>query len=162
MKAKNIIEIGTYTGYSTLCMAYALEDDGKIIACDANVEWTKIAKRFWEQAGVTNKIELILQKAIITLDSLIEQGKSGMFDFIFIDANKEDYEIYYEKSLILLKKGGLIAIDNVLWSGKVADINDDSIDTNIMRNFNNKLKDDHRIDISLVPISDGLTLALKK
>jgi len=160
--AVNTIELGVYTGYSSLWTALALPPQGRIIACDINEEWTSIARRYWQEAGVVEKVDLRLAPAIETLEALLEAGEHGSFDFVFIDADKENYDAYYERSLELLRPGGLIAVDNVLWSGRVADpqVRDDA--TLAIRAFNLKLRDDDRIKLSLVPIADGLTLALKQ
>lgn len=162
LNAKKTLDIGVFTGYSSLSVALALPKDGKIIACDMNVEWTKIAKRFWELAGVSDKIELKLAPATETLQALIDNGESNTFDFAFIDADKANYPTYYEQSLILLRPGGLIAIDNVLWSGKVANPAITDRDTVIIRDLNAKIHQDSRVSMSLLPIGDGLTLARKK
>lgn len=162
MHARKTLEIGVYTGYSSLSVALALPEDGKIIACDINEEWTQIAREFWQKAGVSHKIELYLGPATTTLDKLIVDGEAESFDFAFIDADKAQYETYYEKSLILLRKGGLIAIDNVLWDGEVANSENHEQGTEAIRKINTKLLHDKRVDISMVPIGDGLTLALKK
>jgi len=162
LAAVNTIELGVYTGYSSLWTALALPPQGSIIACDINEEWTSMARRYWHEAGVAQKVDLRLAPAIETLDALLAEGKRGFFDFVFIDADKENYEAYYERSLELLHPGGLIAVDNVLWSGRVADplVTDEA--TLAIRAFNLKLRDDDRIKLSLVPIADGLTLALKQ
>jgi predicted O-methyltransferase YrrM len=160
--AVNTIELGVYTGYSSLWTALALPPQGKIVACDINEEWTSIARRYWQEAGVAQKVDLRLAPAIETLDTLLRAGKHGFFDFVFIDADKENYDAYYERSLELLRPGGLIAVDNVLWSGRVADRQWMDEATLAIRAFNLKLRDDDRIKLSLVPIADGLTLALKK
>lgn len=162
MGARKALEIGVFTGYSTLSVALGLPDDGKVIACDINVEWTKIAQKFWGLAGVQNKIDLRLAPALETLDHLIQQGEANTFDFAFIDADKLNYQRYYEKCLALIRPGGLILIDNVLWSGKVADLDINDKDTVAIRQLNAKLVKDDRICLSLLPIGDGLTLALKK
>ena len=159
--AKKTLEIGVFTGYSSLVVAAALPPDGKIIACDVSEEYTNVARRYWEQAGVTDKIDLRLAPALETLDSLIEGGESGTFDFAFIDADKENYVAYYERCLQLLRPGGLIVIDNVLWGGKVIDLTVQDSATQAIRFFNDKLHYDRRISLSLLPIADGLTLALK-
>lgn len=161
MQAKKILEIGTYTGYSALTLALALPENGEVHTCDVDKESTKIAQQYWQKAGVTKKITLHLAKASETLQKLIDDGQSQTFDFVFIDADKNNYDDYYEKSLILLRPGGLIAIDNVLWGGDVA--NPQIIDktTNSLRSLNKKLLDDKRITLSLVPIADGLSLARK-
>ena len=161
MHAKKIIEIGVFTGYSSLCMAMALPDDGHIVACDINKEYTDIARQYWRKAGVADKIELVLAPAIRTLDKLLAQGEQGTYDFVFIDADKPEYPDYYERSLQLIRKGGLIAIDNVLWYGKPADPVEKDKDTLAIRKFNQKLYQDSRVMISMLTIADGLTLALK-
>jgi predicted O-methyltransferase YrrM len=160
--ATKTIELGVYTGYSSLSVALALPPDGKIIACDVNEEWTSMAKRYWAEAGVSHKVDLRLAPAMETLDSLLAEGRSGSFDFIFIDADKENYDGYYERSLKLLRVGGIIAVDNVLWSGRVVDPAWHDTDTNAIRAFNSKLISDDRILLSMVPIADGLTLAVKR
>jgi predicted O-methyltransferase YrrM len=162
MGAKKVLEIGVFTGYSSLAVALALPADGKMIACDVSEEYTSIASRYWEKAGVANKIDLRLAPALESLDELIASGENGSFDFVFIDADKQNYDNYYEQSLQLLRSGGLIAIDNVLWSGKVADPQIQDGQTKAIRKFNEKLHQDERITLSLVPIADGLTLARKR
>ncbi len=162
MGAKKTIEIGVFTGYSSLCVALALPPNGQIIACDVSEEYTAIARRYWEAAGVANKISLQLGPAINTLDKLIAEGQAGTFDFAFIDADKENYEAYFERSLQLVRNGGLIVIDNVLWSGRVADPQVQDESTTAIRTFNEKLRNDPRVTLSVVPIGDGLTLALKR
>jgi len=161
MSAKKCLEIGVYTGYSSLCIALALPADGKITACDLSDEWTRIARRYWKEAGVAQKIELRLAPALKTLDELLAENQAGTFDFAFIDADKENYLAYYERCLKLLRRGGLIAIDNTLWSGRVAEPDNREADTVALREFNRKLHLDQRITLSLLPIADGLTLALK-
>jgi predicted O-methyltransferase YrrM len=160
--AKKTLEIGVFTGYSSLSVALALPPDGKIIACDVNEEYTSIARRYWQQAGVAEKIDLRIAPALDTLDQLLASGEQETFDFAFIDADKENYQEYYERSLQLLRPGGLIAIDNVLWSGRVADRQVQDKSTQAIRKFNEKLFQDQRVTISMVPIADGLTLALKR
>ncbi|MDF5708451.1 MAG: class I SAM-dependent methyltransferase [Nostoc sp. S4] len=160
--AKKILEIGVFTGYSSLSVALSLPDDGKIIACDVSEEFTAIARRYWQEAGVANKIELHLAPALETLDRLLATGQAETFDFAFIDADKENYDGYYERSLQLVRPGGLIAIDNVLWSGHVADPQFQDESTQAIRALNEKLHDDERVTLSLVPIADGLTLAVKR
>ena len=162
LSAKKTLDIGVFTGYSSLVVADALPDDGVIIACDTSEEWTNIARKYWKIASVNNKIQLELAPAIKTLDKLIEKGDQGTFDFSFIDADKINYQNYLERSLVLLKPGGVVAIDNVLWGGKVLDKQDNEPATRAIRKFNEKLKDDDRVLISMVPIGDGLTLAFKK
>jgi predicted O-methyltransferase YrrM len=161
INAKKTLEVGVFTGYSSLVVALALPTDGRIVACDIDAEYTAIASRYWQEAGVAHKINLQLAPALETLDRLIADGEANTFDFAFIDADKNNYENYYEKSLQLVRPGGLIAIDNVLWSGRVADIADTDKRTAAIRDFNQKLYNDSRVNISLVPIADGLTLAIK-
>lgn len=160
--AKKTLDIGTFTGYSALAVALALPDNGCVIACDVNAETTAIAAKFWQLAGVSSKVQLRLAPAIDTLVELINEGMAGTFDFIFIDADKSAYDHYYEKSLQLLRVGGLIAIDNVFLAGKVADININDNRTKVMRMLNSKIKDDPRVMAVTVPMSDGLTLVCKK
>ena len=162
MGAKNTIEIGVFTGYSSLCVALALPLDGKIIACDISTKYTDIAEKYWRDANVRDKIDLRIGPALDTLQKLIDKGLSNTFDFSFIDADKINYDNYYELSLKLLRPGGLIAIDNVLWSGEVVDERINDIDTECIRSLNKKIYIDKRVDISILPIGDGLTLALKK
>jgi predicted O-methyltransferase YrrM len=161
-RARNAIEIGTFTGYSALCVARALPPRGRLICCDVSEEWTKIARRYWREAGVAGKIELRLGPALATLDRLIAEGKAGSIDFAFIDADKANYKNYYARCLTLLRPGGLIAVDNVLWSGAVADPKDRTRDTMALRAFNAALKRDERVTLSLLPVGDGLTLARKR
>jgi predicted O-methyltransferase YrrM len=162
MGAKKTLEIGVFTGYSALAVALALPDDGKVIACDISEEYTAIAKDFWERAGVSEKIDLRIAPALETLDQLISEGETGSFDLAFIDADKRNYENYYERALTLLRPGGLILIDNVLWSGKVIDPTITDKQTQAIREFNQKRHQDSRISLSLIAIADGLTLALKR
>jgi caffeoyl-CoA O-methyltransferase len=159
INARSVIEIGTFTGYSALVMAQALPDDGRIVCCDTSTEWTDIAKRYWVEAGVDRKIDLRLAPALETLDALITAGQEGTFDFAFIDADKVNMPNYYERCLLLMRPGGLIAVDNVLWGGEVVDPENRKEDTVAIREFNEQLKNDQRVDLSLVPIGDGLTLA---
>ncbi|MEH2230059.1 MAG: class I SAM-dependent methyltransferase [Nostoc sp.] len=160
--AKKTLEVGVFTGYSSLSVALALPANGKIIACDVSEEFTAIARRYWQEAGVANKIDLRLAPALETLDELLATGQAETFDFAFIDADKENYDGYYERSLQLIRPGGLIAIDNVLWSGQVADEQNQDESTQAIRALNEKLHDDERVTLSLVPIADGLTLAIKR
>ena len=159
--AKRAIEVGVFTGYSALAVALALPADGRLVACDVNEEWTAIARRHWEKAGVASRIDLRLAPAQGTLDSLIAAGESGTYDFAFIDADKGRYAAYYERCLALLRKGGLIVADNTLWSGKVADPAAGDADTKALRAFNDAVHRDARVAMSLLPIGDGVTLALK-
>ncbi|MBD2413779.1 SAM-dependent methyltransferase [Nostoc calcicola FACHB-389] len=160
--AKKTLEVGVFTGYSSLSVALALPEDGKIIAADVSEEFTAIARRYWQEAGVAHKIDLHLAPALETLDRLLATGQAETFDFAFIDADKENYDGYYERSLQLVRPGGLIAIDNVLWSGRAADLQFQDESTQAIRALNEKLHDDERVTLSLVPIADGLTLALKR
>lgn len=162
INAQRIIEIGTFTGYSALVMANALPDDGQIIACDTSVEWTDIAKKYWQQAGITSKIDLRLAPALETLNALTTEGQKNSFDAAFIDADKQNMLNYYEYCLQLIRPGGLIMIDNVLWGGSVADTDNNDDDTNSIRATNQFVLQDDRVDISLVPVGDGLTLARKR
>ena len=158
--ARNCLEIGTYTGYSALAVALALPGDGRIVCCDISEEWTAIARRFWEKAGVAHKIELRLAPALRTLGELVQQG--ARFDFAFIDADKGNYPNYYEACLQLVRRGGIIAVDNTLWSGWVADPKRRDDDTRALRAFNDKLHRDERVALSMLPLGDGVTLALKR
>jgi predicted O-methyltransferase YrrM len=155
--ARRCLEIGTYTGYSALAVALALPEDGRIVCCDISEEWTAIAQRFWKKAGMEHKIELRLAPALETLKNL-----KGPFDFVFIDADKGNYANYYEGCLPLVRRGGIIAVDNTLWSGWVADAKRRDDDTRALRAFNDKLHRDERVALSLLPLGDGVTLALKK
>ena len=161
MGARKCLEIGVFTGYSALCTALALPADGRIVACDVSQEWTAVARRYWREAGVADKIDLRLAPALDTLDGLLAQGYGGSFDFVFIDADKENYRGYYEKTLRLLRPGGLVAVDNTLWSGRVADPAVSDADTEAIRDFNAWVHRDSRVNMSLLPIGDGLTLALR-
>ena len=160
--ATKTLDIGVFTGYSSLVVALALPEHGKVIACDRDPQATAIARRYWQEAGVAHKIDLHLAPALETLDKLIAEGESGSFDFAFIDADKRNYSNYYERALTLLRPGGIVAIDNVLWFGSVADPQDTDKRTIAIREFNQKLHQDSRVDISMLAIADGLTLALKK
>jgi predicted O-methyltransferase YrrM len=159
--ARRAIEVGTFTGYSALCVASALPADGKLIACDVSTEWTSIGREYWAKAGVEQKIDLRIGPAVQTLDALLSAGEAGRFDFGFIDADKANYDAYYERILRLLRPGGLVGIDNVLWSGRVVDRAANDADTVAIRALNDKLVADERIDLALLPIGDGLTLARK-
>ena len=160
--ARKCLEVGTFTGYSTLSVALALPEDGKIVACDISEEFTSRAKPYWQKAGVAGKIDLRLGPALETLDALIADGESGAFDFAFIDADKVNYQGYFQRALDLIRRGGLILVDNVLWSGAVVDPARDDEDTEAIRAFNQARAGDPRISLSLVPIGDGLTLARKR
>ena len=162
INAKRIIEIGTFTGYSALVMAAALPEGGEIIACDTSEEWTAIARDYWQQAGIASKIDLRLAPALDTLKTLIAAGQTESFDAAFIDADKQNMLNYYEYCLQLIRPGGLIMIDNVLWGGSVADPDKNDYDTNAIRATNQFVFQDDRVDVSLVPIGDGLTLARKR
>ncbi|HEX5768507.1 MAG TPA: class I SAM-dependent methyltransferase [Burkholderiales bacterium] len=155
--ARRCLEIGTFTGYSALAVALALPEDGRIVCCDLSEEWTAIGKPFWQKAGVDRKIDLRIGPALGILKDL-----SGPFDFVFIDADKTNYENYYEACLPMVRRGGIIALDNTLWSGWVADRGHDDADTAALRTFNDKLHRDERVEMSLLPLGDGVTLALKK
>jgi predicted O-methyltransferase YrrM len=155
--AKRCLEIGTFTGYSALAVALALPPGGRLVCCDVSEEWTAIARKYWRLASVSKKIQLKLAPALETLEKL-----KGPFDFAFIDADKENYQKYYERCLKLLRRGGLIAIDNTLWYGSVIDARNKTVDARAIRAFNKKLRRDRRVEISLVPIGDGLTLAFKR
>ncbi|MEY2936530.1 MAG: hypothetical protein RL033_7279 [Pseudomonadota bacterium] len=160
--ARRTLEIGVFTGYSSLCVAQALPPDGELVACDVSEEYTAIARRYWLRAGLAQRIRLELGPALATLDRRIAAGESGSFDFAFIDADKENYQGYYERCLQLLRQGGLIAIDNVLWGGSVADPENQKSSTLAIRALNALLADDPRVSVSLVPIGDGLFLARKR
>ena len=159
--AQRAIEVGVFTGYSALCVALALPEHGELVACDVNEEWTAIARRYWAEAGVASRIRLHLAPALRTLDALIHDGRGGEFDIAFIDADKTSYHAYYERCLELLRPGGLVLVDNVLWSGKVADDDDRSEDTVALRAFNARLGADSRIELCMLPVGDGLTIARK-
>ena len=161
MGATKTLEVGVFTGYSSLCTALALPDNGQIIACDVSEKWTAIARRYWAEAGVAHKLDLRLAPAVQTLDALLADGQAGTFDFAFIDADKENYLNYYERALQLIRTGGLIAIDNTLWYGKVADESVQDVDTIAIRALNQTLHHDERIFLSQTQIGDGVTLAMK-
>ncbi len=159
---KKALEIGTFTGYSALCVAEALPEDGKLVACDASEDWTRIGRKYWEEAGVANEIELRIGDAIQSLDTLLSQGEADSFDLAFIDADKVNMDAYYERCLKLVRQGGMILLDNVLWGGRVVDtaINDE--DTVAIRALNAKIRDDDRVDASMLMVGDGLYLARKR
>jgi len=162
MGAKRAIEIGTFTGYSSICLASAMPADGKLICCDISPQWTAIAEKYWALAKLQEKIELYTQPAEKTLQMLLDNGAEKTFDFVFVDADKQNYIMYYEMALRLLRKGGIIAIDNTLWSGAVADPENTEPGTRAIRRFNEMLKQDDRVSTSLLTIGDGLTLVLKE
>jgi len=161
MGARRTIEIGVFTGYSALAVALALPADGRVLACDISDEYTRIGRPFWQQAGVAGKIDLQLAPALATLDARLAAGEAGTYDFAFIDADKPGYDAYYERCLRLLRPGGLIMIDNTLWSGDVARPSQ-SADTRALQALNDKLRGDERVDLCLLPFSDGVTLARKR
>jgi caffeoyl-CoA O-methyltransferase len=161
MGARRCLEVGVFTGYSSLAVALALPGDGRVVACDISEEWTAVARRYWSAAGMADKIDLKLGPALKTLEQLVHAGAAASFDFAFIDADKANYQAYFERALTLVRTGGLIAVDNTLWQGAVADFNCRDKDTEAIRAFNLQLKEDPRVFQSLVPIGDGLTLALK-
>ena len=160
--ASRCIEVGVFTGYSSLAVALALPPEGRLIACDISEDYTAVARRYWDEAGVAGKIDLRIAPAVETLDVLLDGGGAATFDFGFIDADKEGYPDYYERLLALLRPGGLMVIDNTLWGGDVANPDNNEPDTLAIRAFNDTLHGDERIDLSLVPIGDGLTLARKR
>jgi predicted O-methyltransferase YrrM len=160
--AKRALEVGVFTGYSGLTVAQALPPDGQLIACDVSEEWTSIARRYWQEAGVANKIDLRIAPAAQTLKKMIDEGQAGTFDFAFIDADKSSYDTYYEAALQLVRRGGLIATDNTLWGGKVADASVTDGDTVALRALNQKMLLDDRVTFCLAPIGDGISLAVVK
>jgi len=162
MSARRCLELGVFTGYSTLSVALALPSDGLIVACDLNEEWTSIARRYFEEAGMTHKLDLRLAPAHKTLDALLESGAEESFDFCFIDADKENYVSYYDKCVRLIRHGGLIAVDNALWGGAVASAAEDDEETRTIRELNRAVASDDRVTQSLVPIGDGLLLARRR
>lgn len=162
LDASKTLDIGVFTGYSSLAVALALPANGRVVACDVNAEWTTIAQRYWHMAGVADKIDLHLAPAADTLQKLIEGGEGDSFDFAFIDADKQNYSVYYELSLELLRSGGVVAIDNVLWGGRVADPREKDTSTLAIREINELIYHDRRVEMSMLPIGDGLTLARKK
>jgi len=160
--AKRALEIGVFTGYSSIRVALALPTDGHLVACDVSEEYTSVARRYWREAGVEQKVELRLGPALATLNALLAEGGRGSFDFAFIDADKSNYGGYYERCLELVRAGGLVAVDNALWSGAVADASRKDADTRAIRELNAKISNDPRVSASLVPIGDGLLLARKR
>ena len=161
-EARRIIEVGTFTGYSSTVMAQALPDDGILIACDVSEDYAKVARRYWKKAGVADRIELRLGPAAETLEKMLTAGEAGSYDMAFIDADKVNYRTYYERCLELVRAGGLIMIDNVLWAGRPAKPEEDDEDTVAIRELNAAIRDDERVDMSLLSIGDGLTLARKR
>ena len=159
---RKALELGTFTGYSALCVALALPPDGTLIACDVSTEWTDVGQPYWKAAGVDGRIDLRIGKALLTMDALIAGGEAGTFDFVFIDADKKNYDAYYERALVLLRTGGLIAIDNTLWSGRLIDDSDHERATETLRALNRKIHADERVDLAMLPVGDGLTLARKR
>ena len=162
LNARKIIELGVYTGYSSLCMARAMPVGGKLVACDVKEEYTNKAKEYWEAAGVADKIELRLAPALDTLNDLLNAGEADSFDFIFVDAIKEEYSAYYPLNYRLLRNGGLMVIDNVLWGGDVADPDNQTAETNAIRAFNRMVHEDDRVDMCMLPVGDGITLIRKR
>ena len=160
--ARRAVEVGTFTGYSALCVAEALPADGKLWCCDVSEEWTSIGQRYWKEAGVDSKIELTIGPALQTLDKLLGQGLAGQIDLAFVDADKTNYDGYYERCLKLMRTGGAILIDNVLWGGSVADPADKDEDTVAIRALNAKLQQDPRVDVTLFAVGDGMTCAVKR
>jgi O-methyltransferase len=160
--ARRCIELGTFTGYSSLAVALALPADGRIVCCDVSEEWTSVARRYWGEAGVADRVDLRLGPALETLDALIAAGASGTFDFAFIDASKREYPEYHERILRLLRQGGLALYDNVLWEGGVIDNSMTDADTVGVRRLNDRLVGDERVSISMIPVADGLTLVQKR
>jgi predicted O-methyltransferase YrrM len=161
--AKKCLEIGVFTGYSALVVALNLPDDGRIIACDVSAEFTSIASKYWQEAGVNDKISLQIAPALETLDRLLANGEAGTFDVAFIDADKNNYAAYYDRCFQLVRQGGLILVDNVLWYGRVADPTmDEDKRTQSIKQLNQQIYHDDRVQISLIPIGDGLTIARKK
>jgi O-methyltransferase len=162
MSATTVVEIGVFTGYSTLAMARALPPGGRVIACDFSEEWADIGRPFWERAGVADRIQLELRPAAQTLDALLAGGAAGTVDFAFIDADKENYPLYFERCLELLRPGGLMVIDNVLWDGNVARPGISDPETDSLRALNSALRNDERVELSMLPVFDGVTLAYKR
>lgn len=162
LNARNAIEVGVFTGYSSISVASALPENGRLLACDVSEEYTNIARRYWAEAGLESRIDLRLGPALQTLDRLVEEGNAGTFDFGFIDADKANYDAYYERLLVLIRPGGVIAIDNVLWHGRVIDPAVIDEDTQSIRRLNAKIANDERVSVTMLGIGDGLTLAMKR
>ncbi|TMB57806.1 MAG: methyltransferase domain-containing protein [Chloroflexi bacterium] len=161
MSARSYLEVGTFTGYSSLAVAMAMPADGRLTCCDISREWTDVARRYWTEAGVAERVDLRIAPAIDSLDALLAEGAGGSYDFAFLDADKPTYPAYYERILELLRPGGLLAIDNVLWSGRVADPAVDDEDTMTLRSLNEQIVGDDRVQLAMVPIGDGLSLVRK-
>lgn len=157
--AKRIIEVGTFTGYSALAMAMALPEGGELVACDVSEEWTSIGRKFWEKAGVEDRIQLEIAPALETLDALLERGQKHTFDMAFVDADKENYQAYYERLLTLVRPGGLILLDNVLWGGSIIDESNQEASTVALRKLNDSISRDERVEIVMLPVADGITMA---
>jgi caffeoyl-CoA O-methyltransferase len=162
LQARKTLEVGTFTGYSALAVALALPDDGQLVACDVSEDYTRIGRPYWEEAGVDHKIDLRIAPAVETLDALLDDGHAGTFDFAFIDADKTQYGAYYDRSLDLVRSGGLILLDNVLRHGRVVDPDPDDASTQAIVQLNERIYGDERVHLSMIPVADGLTLALKK
>jgi caffeoyl-CoA O-methyltransferase len=160
--ARRCIEVGTFTGYSSTAVALALPDGGSLLCCDVSEEWTSVARRYWDEAGVADRIELRVAPAAETLDGLLERGEAATYDFAFVDADKAGYDGYYERLLRLVRPGGLIALDNTLWGGRVLDEDADDPDTRAIRALNAKLAADERVSLAMVPMADGVTLARRR
>lgn len=161
INAKNVLEIGTFTGYSSICFALSLPDDGHVTCCDTSYDWTRLAVKYWEKMNLSHKISLHLAPALKTLQNLIDDNRANTYDFAFIDADKANYLNYYEHCLTLVRPGGIIAIDNVLWGGEVINADNQNENTRIIRKLNDTLYSDDRISACMIPIGDGLTLARK-
>jgi len=159
--AKKVLEVGTFTGYTTLWIAMNMPNDGKIITCDIDTKWKDIGHKYWEEANVLNKIDFRLGPAIETMDKLLEDGNQNIFDFIFIDADKENYINYYERALKLIRPGGIVAVDNVLWMGSVINEKNQGDDVNTIRRLNKIIHNDPRVTMSMLPVGDGLTLSIR-
>ncbi|HET9457725.1 MAG TPA: class I SAM-dependent methyltransferase [Candidatus Limnocylindrales bacterium] len=162
MGARRCLELGTFTGYSSLSVALALPPDGRLVCCDMSEEWTSVARRYWAEAGVADRVELRLGPALESLDALLDEGAAGTFDFAFVDASKREYPDYHERILRLLRSGGLVVYDNVLWGGAVIDPAETDLDTVGVRRLNDRLATDERVDLAMLPVADGLALARKR
>lgn len=160
--ARRCLEIGTFTGYSSTAVALALPEDGRLTCCDVSREWTDVARRYWAEAGVAEKIALRIAPAVETLDDLLDSGEAETYDFAFVDADKTGYDAYYDRLMRLVRPGGLMAFDNTLWGGRVIDRDADDEDTAAIRAFNLRLADDERVSLSMVPLADGVTLARRR